>query len=99
VWLDTLVVAMLSRPDWQLDAACRDLPVDWFFPEQGPNAWHDLRQAVAVCQECPVIADCLNYALSLKLEPFPAFGEAHRKIKEGQCSSLTHPSCSVGLSN
>jgi hypothetical protein len=45
----------VDPPNWQADAACRDLPVDWFFPEQGPNAWHDLRQAVAVCQECPVI--------------------------------------------
>ena len=71
MWLATLESAMLSRPDWQLDAACRDLPVDWFFPEQGPNAWHDLRQAVAVCQECPVIADCLNYALQFEARALP----------------------------
>jgi WhiB family transcriptional regulator, redox-sensing transcriptional regulator len=71
VWLDTLESAMLSRPDWHVDAACRDLPVDWFFPEQGPNAWHDLRQAVAVCQECPVIADCLNYALQFEARTLP----------------------------
>ena len=71
MWLATVEPAMLSRPNWQADAACRDLPVDWFFPEQGPNAWYQLRQAVAVCQDCPVIADCLNYALTFEPRSLP----------------------------
>jgi hypothetical protein len=65
VRMATLEPAMLIRQNWQEDAACRDLPVDWFFPEQGPNAWHQLRQAVAVCQ------DCLNYALTFEPRALP----------------------------
>lgn len=67
----TLEHLMLSRLNWQADAACRDLPLDWFFPEVGPEAWKQLRRAVAVCESCPVIADCLNYALTFEARALP----------------------------
>ena len=57
--------------NWQEEAACRDLPVDWFFPEAGANSWHDLRRAVAVCETCPVIEDCLKYALTFEARALP----------------------------
>jgi WhiB family transcriptional regulator, redox-sensing transcriptional regulator len=45
--------------DWAVEAACNSAPVDWFFPEVGKNS----REAKKVCATCPVIEDCLYYAL------------------------------------
>jgi len=56
---------------WQQRAACRDLPVNWFFPEQGAESLHQLRRAVVVCESCPVIEDCLKYALSFGYRALP----------------------------
>lgn len=50
---------MNPRPDWVDDALCRgDDPAIWH-----PEYKSDERIAVAVCHECPVRADCLEYAL------------------------------------
>ena len=52
---------VLNRPDWHLDAVCRG---------QGVGPWvRDSRLATyaaqkAVCCECPVQRDCLEYALA-----------------------------------
>ncbi|MGB1506012.1 MAG: WhiB family transcriptional regulator [Acidimicrobiales bacterium] len=43
---------------WMRDGACRDEPVDVFFPEQP-----DFREARAVCRRCTVRVECLDYAL------------------------------------
>lgn len=48
--------------EWRDQAACRDLDTSLFFPEHG-TSHHKIDQARAVCQSCPVIDDCLNYAL------------------------------------
>jgi WhiB family redox-sensing transcriptional regulator len=51
------------RPDldrsWMVAAACRDLDPDLFFPDRG----HSTSEARAVCADCPVRSDCLEYAL------------------------------------
>ncbi len=45
--------------NWMDDAACLGLPTNMFYPEEpGGTA-----QAKAVCRTCPVIADCLTWAL------------------------------------
>jgi hypothetical protein len=45
-----------------LDAACQHRPdLDWFDVDCGLNA------AITVCHSCPVITDCLNYAIHEKL--------------------------------
>ncbi len=47
---------------WKARAACRGMDPEWFFPERGD---HDtLRSVIAVCTECPVRIDCLDYALA-----------------------------------
>ena len=87
MWLATVELAMLN---WQLEAACRDLPVDWFFPEQGPDAWHHLRRAVAVCETCPVIEDCLKYALSFGFRALPGiWGGTSENQRHGMLNSDT----------
>jgi WhiB family transcriptional regulator, redox-sensing transcriptional regulator len=62
---------------WQLKAACRGLVhgggTDWFFPPDnpgGPKAGKGVtgekervEKAKAVCAECPVMQECLKYAI------------------------------------
>jgi len=47
------------RPAWQASAACRGQPTRLFFPGTG-----EVQGPVkAVCESCPVLAECLAYAL------------------------------------
>ena len=47
--------------NWTDDAACKGLDADMFYIEQGDAV--GARRAKAVCATCPVIDDCLEYAL------------------------------------
>lgn len=52
---------------WQDRAACRDMDVRLFFGpdgEQRPRREIREARAKAVCESCPVRAQCLDYALS-----------------------------------
>jgi len=48
-----------TQPDWKLDGLCNEIGVEWFYPETGENA----TVAKKICEKCPVIAECLAYAL------------------------------------
>lgn len=50
--------------DWRHDAACRDVDPELFFPigNTGP-ALLQIDEAKQVCHRCPVIEDCLQWAL------------------------------------
>lgn len=50
--------------DWRHRAACRSEDPELFFPvgTTGP-AVRQTRDAKAVCHRCPVVSDCLNWAL------------------------------------
>jgi len=51
-----------ARPAWQSDAACRGLGPALFFPELG----HDRdvpKMAKAICADCPVRSECLEYGI------------------------------------
>lgn len=52
----------MSTPAWMLQAACRGMDPALFFPPRGGN--EQCREALAVCDRCPVRAECLDYALS-----------------------------------
>jgi len=50
----------LVEPEpWTQFAACRNMPANLFFPEQGQST----TEAKAVCAECAVRERCLTYAL------------------------------------
>ena len=49
----------LDAEAWRADAACKDYPVDMWFPERGKNAAH----AKLICRTCPVAQPCLDYAI------------------------------------
>lgn len=45
---------------WRSEALCAQVDPDYWFPEKGRNAG----QATAICRECPVRQNCLEWALS-----------------------------------
>ncbi len=61
--------ALMQRPNWgwQDEAACRGKEVVLFFGPDGerqPEREIRERKAKAVCNACPVRAECLTYAVS-----------------------------------
>jgi WhiB family redox-sensing transcriptional regulator len=70
--------------DWQVDAACRGLDTARFYHpenERGPSRMHREKQAKAVCARCPVIAECLRWALSAR-EPYGVWGGLSAEERE-----------------
>jgi WhiB family redox-sensing transcriptional regulator len=62
--------------DWQVDAACRGLDTANFYHpenERGPSRARREMQAKAVCAQCPVIQNCLRWALAAR-EPYGVWG-------------------------
>lgn len=53
---------MSLRPAWWADAACRDYPLDWWFPERSASSQADAAKATAICSRCNVRDECAAYA-------------------------------------
>ena len=52
---------------WQDDAACKDQPLDLFFPVEGERAaerFQREQEAAKFCAACPVSTECLDYAIA-----------------------------------
>lgn len=49
--------------DWHAFAACADMGWETFFPVGAGPGTRDTRAAKRVCYQCPVINDCLEWAL------------------------------------
>ena len=58
--LGRTLVAHDPDPSWRRRAACRGLDPALFFPEIGESA----AEAKAVCAQCPVARQCLDFALA-----------------------------------
>ena len=52
-------LATATRPAWHQHGACRGADPNLFFPERGES----VKEAKAVCERCPVRAECLDYAM------------------------------------
>jgi Transcription factor WhiB len=50
--------------EWMDYAACRSVDPELFFPDKGGTN----RGALMVCDGCPVTVECLEYAISLRVE-------------------------------
>jgi WhiB family transcriptional regulator, redox-sensing transcriptional regulator len=48
--------------DWRADAACREIDIDLFFAVDEQSQ----RDAIAVCETCPVRASCLEHAITAR---------------------------------
>jgi WhiB family transcriptional regulator, redox-sensing transcriptional regulator len=49
---------------WMLKGLCRDYPPAEFFPSDGVGVEH----ARKICAECPVKPECLEYALTYRID-------------------------------
>lgn len=60
-----------AGPDiaWQESGVCAQTDPDEFFPEKGGST----KQAKRMCERCPVVAECLEYALAVD-ERFGVYG-------------------------
>jgi len=71
------VAAQQTQLIWQERAACRGPLADVFFPpgvvERKKEKLAREDRAKAICRECPVLADCREYALSIR-EPHGVWG-------------------------
>ncbi|OBB52506.1 WhiB family transcriptional regulator, partial [Mycolicibacterium fortuitum] len=50
---------LINREPWQAEGICRQVDPEIFFPEKGQST----KDAKRVCANCPVAAECLEYAL------------------------------------
>ncbi len=50
--------------DWMADGLCRHQPPSTFFPSDGVG----VEVAKRICEECPVREDCLEYALTHRID-------------------------------
>lgn len=67
---------------WADDALCRrGVDPSWWFPETGVSPRHpNVKNALAVCKECPVIQSCLEYGLVH--EPYGIWGGLTEQQRE-----------------
>lgn len=68
--------ALLENWQWQITAACRGMDAAVFFHPPNERAGARQRRAAnakAICQRCPVIAECLKHALETR-EPYGVWG-------------------------
>jgi len=77
---------------WRSDAACRTANPELFFPvgTSGP-AQHQIAAAKAVCATCPVISQCLTWALKSGQEAGVWGG-----LDEDERRALTHQGAGTG---
>ncbi|MCW2494089.1 WhiB family transcriptional regulator [Jatrophihabitans sp.] len=70
--------------DWQGSAACRGLDTANFYHpenERGPSRVKREQQAKAVCSSCPVLENCLRWALNAR-EPYGVWGGLSTEERE-----------------
>lgn len=56
-----MIVDLPTPQPWMASALCAQVDGDLWFPEQGDH--QSARDAKATCRRCPVINDCLRFAL------------------------------------
>jgi WhiB family redox-sensing transcriptional regulator len=70
--------------DWQMDAACRGQDTSNFYHpenERGPSRVRREMRAKAVCAGCPVVQNCLRWALAAR-EPYGVWGGLSTEERE-----------------
>lgn len=75
--MTTVESAGLLAP-WRVQAACRDMDPNIFFPGRTDS----LAPARAVCATCPVMAECRDYGLSLSYNEGGVYGGLSHKDRK-----------------
>ena len=53
--------------EWMDDAECVGYNPNWWFTDGLAHKKAETQMAMEICNECPVTAQCLNYAMSQRL--------------------------------
>ena len=67
--MQRITTKLLQPVEWQTNARCHEVDPEIFFPERGGSS----KAARAVCSNCAVKMQCLEYALNNK-EQFGIWG-------------------------
>lgn len=73
---DVFMAPTTTAWQWQLDAVCRGKSTDVFFSPSGEGRTARRQRedkAKVLCQQCPVISQCRQFALATN-EPFGVWG-------------------------
>jgi len=74
-------VPAFERQAWMQDAACKGMDPNLFIPDRGSAGCNaDVMAAKAVCRECPVRQECLEYGLMEKQGVWGGLSERERRI-------------------
>lgn len=79
----------IDRPEWVESAACYGIGWDLFFPDR-PDAKKSIAKAKKICDGCPVIGPCLEYALETN-SPGIWAGTGPRERQSILDRRMTHP--------
>lgn len=75
------------RNNWDEDAACRDSDLDDFFADSSRHEVEAALPGMALCRECPVQRECLDFAIKRKMD-FGVWGgrttEERKAIRAGR---------------
>ena len=65
-----------DRNEWFEKANCRGYQTSTFFPEvaRGQAARKFYKKAIAICEDCSVIKECLEFSLREHIVEFGVFG-------------------------
>ena len=73
------ITGLLLEPvAWHKDAACLDADPEIFFPERGGSS----KEARSYCERCPVVEECLSYALE-NHEEYGIWGNTSDRERRG----------------
>ena len=85
----------------QLLGSCKGQPTSWWFPvDNRLPSLINMRKAIAICKQCPIINECLNYAL--RNETHGVWGglrEVEREIYRRKNNITLTPVALVGQSS
>lgn len=79
-------------------ASCREVGLELFFPESQAEEMRNKDHIRAICDSCPVFADCLNYSLTVMVEGIWAGNNKHERriIRRARGIKATPLEMSIG---
>jgi WhiB family transcriptional regulator, redox-sensing transcriptional regulator len=93
--LECTILAHIPAP-WTVDAQCRGLDPELFFPSKGEGSNTDISAAKAICAACSCRARCLDYALTTR-EVFGVWGgrseRERRQLRRSRAQVLIVRAC------
>lgn len=57
------LITQWHRPEWMLEALCRDMDPNLFYPDKSKTSSFDQLAIRLTCAGCPVAEECLEYAI------------------------------------